>query len=82
MTTVTKRDARLPASAFAWDAAGLGWLAEAGGTAVASVVAVDADSLTTVRIEPVPPTRSTAEHLGRSLARTHAYIHFSSQATV
>lgn len=69
---VTKRDATLPAEAFAWEAAGLDWLAEARGTAIARVVDVDDASLATERVTEAGPSAAAAEAFGRSLAATHA----------
>lgn len=68
---VVKRDPRVDASAYAWEAAGLRWLGDAHGTAVARVVAVDEASLTTERVIEVPPSARHAAVFGRSLARTH-----------
>lgn len=60
-----------PTGYFAWEAAGLRWLADAGGAAVAEVVEAGEDHLDLVRLVPAPPTAPAAEALGRGLARTH-----------
>ncbi|WP_380172680.1 fructosamine kinase family protein [Kineococcus sp. DHX-1] len=54
------------------EAAGLRWLAAAGGVAVCPVLAVRDDGLLLRRVEGVPPTAADAEAFGRDLARTHA----------
>lgn len=52
------------------EAAGLRWLRQAS-DAVAEVVAVGMNTLTTVRVHPVPPTREAARRAGRELAFIH-----------
>ncbi|WP_432542796.1 fructosamine kinase family protein [Kineococcus sp. SYSU DK002] len=54
------------------EAAGLRWLAEAGGVAVCPVLRADDDGLLLPRVEQVAPTAAAAEAFGRDLARTHA----------
>jgi fructosamine-3-kinase len=74
-TTFRKANATAPSGYFAWEAAGLRWLAEAspsGGTEVGEVIDVSDDALTLARIEAAAPTRRAAESFGRSLAVTHA----------
>ncbi len=68
-----KARANAPTGYFAWEAAGLRWLAGVeGGATVAEVRDVDEGGLTLTRIEPGRATREAAESLGRGLARTHA----------
>src|SRR6476661_5110836 len=72
--TFVKRRADAPPKFFAWEAAGLAWLAEAtpdGGVAVAGVREVDRTRITLERIRPATPTHAAAEDFGRSLAATH-----------
>jgi fructosamine-3-kinase len=70
-TTHRKRSASAPRGYFAWEAAGLRWLAEAGGAPVVEVLAVGDDFVDLVRLTPAPPTVEAAEALGRGLAATH-----------
>ncbi|WP_432545317.1 fructosamine kinase family protein [Kineococcus sp. SYSU DK004] len=68
---------RLPAAhrtpgALAAEAAGLRWLAAAGGAAVVRVHAVDEDELVLDRVVETRATPAAAERFGRDLARTHA----------
>ncbi len=70
-----KHSATAPPGYFAWEAAGLRWLAEAeaeGGARIAEILAVDDDGLTLVRVDPEAPGAEAAEAFGRSLARMHA----------
>jgi len=70
-----KESAAAPPGYFAWEAAGLRWLAQAraaGGAAVVDVLDVDLHHLDLARLVPAPPTRDAAERLGRGLAATHA----------
>lgn len=67
-----KRRADAPPGFFACEAAGLRWLAAAGGAAVVQVHDVRPTELVLERLTPAPPTRAAAEAFGRSLARTHA----------
>lgn len=66
-----KSSADAPAGYFAWEAAGLRWLADAGGAAVVGVLDVGATSLDLPRLEPGPPDACLAERFGRALATTH-----------
>ena len=59
-----------PDDFFAIEAAGLRWLAEAGGP-VPDVLAATPDMLVLSWIEPAPPTPAAAERFGRELAATH-----------
>ena len=70
-TSHRKRSASAPAGYFAWEAAGLRWLAAAGGAPVVEVLEVGDDALDLVRLTPAPPTAGAAEALGRGLATTH-----------
>ncbi|HMO10885.1 MAG TPA: fructosamine kinase family protein [Actinotalea sp.] len=71
MRVYTKRRQGAPPGFFAADAAGLRWLAAAGGARVVEVVAVGEDSLDLVHLTQAPPDPVAAEHFGRALARTH-----------
>ncbi|WP_432498892.1 fructosamine kinase family protein [Kineococcus gypseus] len=67
-----KRAGSAPAAALAAEAAGLAWLAEAGGAAVCRVRRVEAGALVLDLVEEVPATPAAAEAFGRDLAATHA----------
>ena len=70
-----KRRADAPPGFFAWEAAGLAWLAEAvdaGGAAVVGVREVGERHIVLDRITPGSATVEAAEALGRALAITHA----------
>ncbi|UZN01610.1 fructosamine kinase family protein [Cellulomonas sp. S1-8] len=60
-----------PAGFFACEAAGLRWLAAAGGAPVVEVLDVGDDHLDLVRLHPVPPDVAAARAFGAALARTH-----------
>ena len=62
----------VPPGYFAWEAAGLRWLADAGGAEVVEMVDVGPTYLDLQRLESVPPDRAVAERLGHALATTHA----------
>lgn len=69
-----KSSASAPSGYFAWEAAGLRWLAAAeteGGARAVRVVEIGDHHLDLVRLDPVPPTAESAADLGRALARTH-----------
>lgn len=68
----TKRRPGAPAQYFRWEAAGLEWLAAAGGCPVPSVRKVGTDTLIIDRIEPAVPDAAAAARFGRDLATTHA----------
>lgn len=72
MTDFVKRRADAPPGFFAWEAAGLAWLAATGGTAVVGVQEVGPTSIGLARIRTVAATREAAQAFGRSLAVTHA----------
>jgi len=70
-----KRRTDPPATFFAWEAAGLGWLGQArsaGGAAVVGVREVGERHIVLDRIDEEPATASAAEAFGRALALTHA----------
>lgn len=68
-----KRRADAPVGFFAWEAAGLRWLAEAArGPAVVAVADVDDTSITLARIATTRPDRTAAQDCGRQLAALHA----------
>jgi fructosamine-3-kinase len=60
-----------PEDFFRSEAAGLRWLAEAGGVDVPDVLAVEPDCLILSWVEPGRPTAEAAEAFGRRLAETH-----------
>ncbi len=62
----------VPPGYFAWEAAGLRWLADAGGARIVEVVDTGPTHLDLARLDPAPPQREAAERLGRALATTHA----------
>ncbi len=70
--TFTKTRSDAPDGFFDWEAAGLTWLADAGGVDVVGVREVDARSIVLDRVEQRPATRPAAEAFGRGLAHTHA----------
>ncbi|WP_308204269.1 MULTISPECIES: fructosamine kinase family protein [Mycolicibacterium] len=66
-----KRRASAPAGFFAAEAAGLKWLAVAGGVPCVPVIGYDATSLTLRRLYPVAPSVQAARDFGARLAHTH-----------
>ena len=66
-----KRNPNAPDGFFALEAAGLAWLASAGGVPCADVLAHDATSLTLRRLDSARPTSEAAHEFGMRLARTH-----------
>ncbi len=67
-----RKDARhAPTGYAAWEAAGLRWLAAAGGAPVVRVVEEGPTHLDLERLTSVAPTREAARALGAGLARTH-----------
>ena len=71
--TFRKAGANTPLGYFAWEAAGLRWLAAVpGGAAVVPVVEVGEDELLLERLESTSPTRPQAVAFGAALATTHA----------
>ncbi len=67
----TKRRALAPSGFFDVEAAGLRWLAVAGGARVATVIDVSRDSITLARVPEAVPTADAAEVFGAALATTH-----------
>ena len=67
--TFRKSSADAPDGFFAVEAAGLRWLASSGAVAVPEVVAVDRTGITLERVAEAPPTRASAQQLGRSPGR-------------
>ena len=70
-----KQSASAPRGYFAWEAAGLRWLAQAGrtgGAAVVEVLGQGEDHLDLAALAHATPTADAAEALGRGLAATHA----------
>lgn len=72
MDTFVKHRADAPDGFFEAEAAGLGWLAAAGGARVARVIEVAPGRIVLERIAPAAPTGAAAHAFGRALARTHA----------
>jgi fructosamine-3-kinase len=66
----TREDA--PPGFFEAEAAGLRWLADAGGVRVARVLGVEPAAIVLERIDEMRPTLDAARRFGRDLARTHA----------
>lgn len=71
MAGFTKRRPGAPPGFFEVEAAGLRWLAEAGGVRVAAMLELAPGALTIERIASAAPTRAAAVSFGASLARTH-----------
>ncbi len=72
MPVYRKASRRAPEGYFAWEAAGLRWLAEVDdGAPVVPVVAVGPDHLELARLTPTGPTPAAAARFGAALARTH-----------
>lgn len=73
MDVWVKRNPAAPEGLFAWEAAGLRWLAGAeSGVPCVRVLDQDATSLTLQKLEPAKPDPRAAHEFGRRLARTHA----------
>ncbi|WP_307859112.1 fructosamine kinase family protein [Herbiconiux sp. SYSU D00978] len=70
-STIVKTRADAPEGFFEAEAAGLRWLAEAGGAAVARVVAVSPGRIELERVPEARPTAAAARSFGAALARTH-----------
>ncbi|KUI32844.1 fructosamine kinase [Mycobacterium sp. IS-1496] len=71
MTPFVKRNPDAPPGFFACEAAGLRWLAAAGGVACVPVIDCDATSLTLEQLAAVSPSRRAAADFGARLAATH-----------
>lgn len=74
-TPFRKSSTHAPSGYFAWEAAGLSWLASAqaaGGAEVVPVLGVGEHHLELERLVEAAPTPAAAEAFGRGLARTHA----------
>ena len=71
MSVFRKQAAGVPDGYFAWEAAGLRWLAAAGGVTVVEVLDVGAEHLDLARLESARPVPSQVEAFGRALAATH-----------
>ena len=69
--TVTKRWDNAPRGFFEAEAAGLTWLAAAGGARLVRVVSVEPHAIELERISEARPDASAARALGAGLARTH-----------
>ncbi|WP_448811975.1 fructosamine kinase family protein [Agromyces bauzanensis] len=69
---MVKRWAEAPERFFEAEAAGLRWLADAGGARTAGVVAVSPGRIELERVAEVRPDRAAARVFGVALARTHA----------
>lgn len=72
MEQLVKTRVDAPAGFFAAEAAGLRWLAAAGGARIARVIAVGEDRIALERIAEAAPTRAAAADFGAALAATHA----------
>ncbi len=70
--TFTKRRVGAPTGLFAVEAAGLRWLAEAGGVAMVTPLDVSDEALVLPRLPEVPPSAAAAAEFGRMLAVTHS----------
>ena len=72
-STFRKAGPNAPLGYFAWEAAGLHWLASApGGARVVEVVETGEDELLLERLDATTPTRAHASAFGSALAATHA----------
>jgi fructosamine-3-kinase len=70
--TIVKRRADAPPGFFEAEAAGLAWLAAAGGVGTVGVAAVSPGRIELERIDETRPDPAAAEAFGAALARTHA----------
>ncbi|WP_211266601.1 fructosamine kinase family protein [Halotalea alkalilenta] len=71
MTPFIKSAAGAPPTLFATEAAGLDWLAAAGGAEVVEVLDVAPDRLSLARLDTSDATAASAEAFGRALLVTH-----------
>lgn len=67
-----KRRVDAPPGFFAAEAAGLSWLAEAGGARCVRVMEVESDRIVLERLQPGPHSTAAAEEFGTALVRTHS----------
>lgn len=67
----TKRRLNAPPGFFEAEAAGLRWLADAGGARTVEVIAVERDRIDLAALRPARPTNAHAREFGRALAATH-----------
>lgn len=72
METIVKRRLDAPAGFFEAEAAGLAWLAAAGGARIAGVLGAGPGWIELERIDEARPDRAAAEAFGAALARTHS----------
>ncbi len=72
MRTIVKRRADAPAGFFEAEAAGLAWLAAAGGARTVAVASVSPGRIELERVEETHASRDSARVFGAALARTHA----------
>jgi fructosamine-3-kinase len=72
VTPFVKERPAAPPGFFEAEAAGLAWLAAAGGAAVVRVEAVAPGRIVLERLDPGAPSRAAARAFGAALARTHA----------
>lgn len=70
-STIEKSRPDAPPGFFEAEAAGLRWLADAGGVRIASVIDVAPGQIVLERIEAEAPSRRSAQPFGASLATTH-----------
>lgn len=66
-----KRRADAPPGFFEAEAAGLGWLAQAGGVRVVGVIGVEAGRIELERVAETRPSAAAARRFGARLAATH-----------
>lgn len=71
MERLVKSRADAPEGFFAAEAAGLGWLAAAGGARTVEVLDSGTTRIVLERVETVHPTAAAAEEFGAALAATH-----------
>lgn len=71
MSVFTKRRPDAPAGFFEAEAAGLRWLAAAGGARVVEVLAVEPGRIDLVALDAARPTRDAAVAFGAALTTTH-----------
>ncbi len=72
MTDFTKTRPDAPAGFFEAEAAGLTWLASAGGARIAQVRGVEPGRITLERVAESVPTAAAARDFGAALSRTHS----------